>query len=925
MNRQLLGSSGLALSDENYACAVAAMGGFFRTDNETSGKVSLGWSLGHFVANRTAAGASPTLAAWLEQSKAWNRFLERQTDRRLLVDPEIPSGHPTPDLHDVLEILAHSAVKAAAVSIQWSNPEADLRWQWPLRLGAFDDDFKTLQLDSLKNMWPASTLLAPAILQRDAARVEILVINAGPRAALARVLSLQHRVRAGLIILVAPTDVTWRALRPQLEALLADTQAGGLVIFPVLSPGELPMKLNTLIRDLSHEHPLDVATRAAAPDAIIVLDPRLIHAAAVHVAAAAVGRRLRRMAPSIALDVPEITRNRINLDWTRAQPPTTLGVELEARARAGSLPVDRESDAASAMAEIHTAARAADGAAAPDDAPRYLQGDVTWFVDGNETPETRGLAVGQRYALDVFIAPGELGVLRADRVFPDETIDWPENEKITLQLLLAEPNQWAEPMRGTLEVGRTGKSGTCRFVLEPTKAGPFAGRVTLYYRGRVLQTALLKTKVVKDVAALAGMKDKGMSLRVEAAFRRSMRNLDERRRFDALLVCNHTSVRKAAVTAAARDGAYIASLGNTAGAVASINALLTQVAHDTRPYKSLTGKAAATLFVDLALEGNTLYRALVLNNIQRSTAAKQVGESEYLQVVTMAADALVPLEFVYEYPPADPGAGVCKNAKKALKDGKCPASCRPTESPAPHVCPMGFWGLSKVIERHMNVTDLDKVAKVLGQKKSEPEPGRDTLSLKGATLLATSKQVTTKQGKALDSAVRKLRKGAGDCVSAASWKAWKQSVKDKKPVLLVALPHAAGKGAKISLEIGGDTRISATIGADYVHVAQAPPPIAILLGCDTASTALTDAYLSHVDVFRDGDAALVVGTVATVLGIDAANMAERLLKHVVATVKKKPGRFGEVLRAAKRAAVADSLMMGLCLVAFGDADWSVTT
>jgi hypothetical protein len=923
MNRQLLGSSGLALNDDDYACAIAAMGSYFRT--ETDGTVSMGWRPQNFVVNRTAAGPSPTPAAWLEYRKPWNLIFERQTDHRLFVDSALPSDRPTLDLCEILEILAHPAVKAAAVSIQWLNPEADLRWQWPLRLGAFDDDFKTLQLDRLKNMWPASTLLMPAILQREAARVEILVINAGPRAALARVLSLQHRVRAGLIILAAPTDVTWRALRPQLEALLTETQAGGLVIFPLLSPGELPMKLNTLIQNLSHDHPLDVATSAAAPDAIMVFDPRLIHAAGVHAAAAAVGGRLRRMAPSIALDVPEITRGRIDLQWTRGQPPASLGVELEARAQAGTLPVEREIEAASAMAEIHTAARAADRTAAPDDAPRYLQGNVAWFVDGNEKPETRGLAVGQRYALDVFIAPGELGALRADRVFPDDTIEWPEDEKITLQMLFTEPNQWAEPMRGTLKVGRTGRSDTCRFVLEPTKPGPFAGRVTLYYRGRVLQTALLKTRVVKDATALVRRKDKGMSLRVEVAFRRSMRNLDDRRRFDALLVCNHTSLRKAAITAAATDGAYIASLGNSAAAMASINRRLTDVAHDTRSFTSLTGKETAKLFVDLALEGNTLYRTLVVNNIQRSTAAKQVRDSEYLQVVTMAADALVPLEFVYEYPPANPGAAVCKNARKALRDGNCPASCRPTESPAPHVCPMGFWGLSKVIERHMNVTDLDKVAKVLGQKRSEPEAGRDTLSLRGATLLATSKQVTAKQSKALDSAIRKLREAAGDCVSAPSWKAWKQNVTNKKPVLLVALPHAAGAGAKISLEIGGDTRISATIGPDYIHVAEAPPPIAILLGCDTANTALTDAYLRHVDVFRDGDAALVVGTVATVLGTDAANMAERLLKHLVTTARKTPGRFGEVLRATKRAAVADSLLIGLCLVAFGDADWSVTT
>jgi len=35
------------------------------------------------------------------------------------------------------------------------------------------------------------------------------------------------------------------------------------------------------------------------------------------------------------------------------------------------------------------------------------------------------------------------------------------------------------------------------------------------------------------------------------------------------------------------------------------------------------------------------------------------------------------------------------------------------------------------------------------------------------------------------------------------------------------------------------------------------------------------------------------------------------------------GAFRRSAAAAKRTAVADSLMIGLCLVAFGDADWKI--
>jgi hypothetical protein len=352
-----------------------------------------------------------------------------------------------------------------------------------------------------------------------------------------------------------------------------------------------------------------------------------------------------------------------------------------------------------------------------------------------------------------------------------------------------------------------------------------------------------------------------------------------------------------------------------------VSEILTTVAHDDARYrKGITSKGNAELLGRLAIEGNALYRTLVTDYIGRSTSAKQIRDAEYLQVVTMAPDAIVPLEFVYDYKVPREDAPVCRNAKEALRKGACPASCKPTTSPAPHVCPMGFWGLSKVIERHIHVPELEKAAKVLA---SEPIKGRDVLSLDGSTLLGISQEVGTKGEKALIKAVAKIR-GARTVTPAGNWPAWLKAVETTRPVLLVALPHAEGTGGDISLEIGGDALKSRFIDGSYVHLDSSTPPLALLLGCDTANTADTAAYLHHVGVFRQADAALVVGTVATVLGTHAAEMAARLLQHLQAALKgPRRGRFGEVLRTAKREAVADSQMMALCLVAFGDADWQI--
>jgi hypothetical protein len=276
---------------------------------------------------------------------------------------------------------------------------------------------------------------------------------------------------------------------------------------------------------------------------------------------------------------------------------------------------------------------------------------------------------------------------------------------------------------------------------------------------------------------------------------------------------------------------------------------------------------------------------------------------------------LVPLEFVYDYKPPAEGAPVCENAVEALRNGRCGAGCVPTTNPAPHVCPLGFWGLRKVIERHVHEPAAGPAAGVL----CEPDIGRNTLKLGGPVLLAASRQVTNADRAKLEKEVKAIWKQKVDHVQ--TWTAWREGVERGRPVLIVALPHAEGAGAEISLEISGDVLKGRYLDESYVLANPDQPPIALLLGCDTVNVAYTDAYARHIAVFRRAGAALVLGTVATVFGKHAAKMAARLVDNLATAIRARPERFGEVLRQAKREAVANSEMIALCLVAFGDADW----
>ena len=911
-DQTLLGPQGRVLSDGDYAQAFAALG-LLAFKTPLSGEPEWSPSLFRMQVGRPI----PTLSRpeLLGHRDRWVAL--RKSLTRLTLTAEQLDWSRDVDLAEILPILNHPATEVRA-SIRMSNRGADLRWQWPIRVGAFHDDFASLELSRIQSLWPSQTLVTAKEISREHARCEVLVIRGTIRDAVRRMLSSRHAVRAAHLILIDSSHTRWEEVQPYLAVLMKETQAAGLTIMPLPSTAGIPEAMNDWVRELSHNLAFDLAlVQSFGPqNALHAIDARLIGAAALPSAARELGARLRELPASARLSVPPHSPARINAAWTHAKPPAALGDELMARAT--TLPFDAESTGATAIAEISDAEREARRSAARDEPPRYLQGNMFRLAGGEERLETRGLVIGERYALDVKIDEPERASVVATSPVPLDSLDWTTTDSHTLQVIFAEPAQWAEPQTGTLTLRRTGASSTCRFVFSPSRDGPFAGRITLYYRGRILQTALWETEVVSTLAEL-GTRAVGepMRLRVEIVVRRSMATLDDRRRFDACVVLNHTALRKAAMTAAGKEGAYIGDLNNLKAELASISQLLTDVANNDKAYAKGLGSAKnAELLVNLAKQGSWLYRKLVRDYIDRSPAAQALRDSEYLQIVSTEPDALVPLEFVYEYPPPAGGAPVCKNAKDALKSGTCPTTCVPSGSPAPHVCPLGFWGLRKVIERHIHVPAPGGGSKVL----SEPITGRDVLSLQGSTLLAMSEQVPAEARTKLSKGVTAAWKAG--VVPVAKWNDWKEAIQKKTPILLLALPHSGGAGANITLEIGGDVIESTFIDGSYVCVDKSRmPPIAVLLGCDTSAVADPTAYASHVEAFRGADAALVLGTVATILGASAAPMAGRLVDYLADAANTGAGRFGEILRAAKRQAVADSAMIALCLVAFGDADW----
>jgi hypothetical protein len=320
--------------------------------------------------------------------------------------------------------------------------------------------------------------------------------------------------------------------------------------------------------------------------------------------------------------------------------------------------------------------------------------------------------------------------------------------------------------------------------------------------------------------------------------------------------------------------------------------------------------------VQLAQHGGWL-RAFLDVALEDPANNAKTAEEDYLQIVSTRPDAVVPLEFVYDFTVPENGAEVCKKWREGVKNGKCRNDCE--RKPGKWVCPMGFWGLKKVIERHAVTPSLAKDGNVL-YLQSETSRQSEILYLGGPAVLGSSARVPSRKIDELKKLLAK-RSGAQPKV-AKDWDEWEALVKELHPALLMALPHTDGKSSDVTVEIGNKPMKTITLRQTHVFPPPAEgrqAPIVALIGCDVAGTA--DDYGNHVLVFRHRGAGIVIGTIATVFGEHAAEVAGKLVEGMLPETQGGPLRLGELIRDVRRTALRDNLLMPLCLVAYGDADW----
>jgi hypothetical protein len=235
------------------------------------------------------------------------------------------------------------------------------------------------------------------------------------------------------------------------------------------------------------------------------------------------------------------------------------------------------------------------------------------------------------------------------------------------------------------------------------------------------------------------------------------------------------------------------------------------------------------------------------------------------------------------------------------------------------VCPLRFWALSKVIERHAALTTAGGGFEL----RSERNRVRTALRELDGVLVGASTKVTARDVRSASRAARKLFRSAR---RASSWAAWTKTVGGHGPAVLVAMPHQASdetlQPPLPALELGGDLLTSGALVPRHVRRdTDDPGPIVLLIGCNTATNATSlDSFAAD---FRRNGAPVVIATFGEILADQAAFAVRALLTRIDEASRQAHGTIGEALLRARRDLLAEGVVLGLLLVAHGDADWEL--
>lgn len=517
--------------------------------------------------------------------------------------------------------------------------------------------------------------------------------------------------------------------------------------------------------------------------------------------------------------------------------------------------------------------------------------------------------------LDHFVA-GRLHVIEVDVAPPDPT--WQEFSRAVMptdgrwRVVLTEPTM-TSPQLKMVGSSATGESTTFRLDV-PQGATEIDARLIALVGNRILHTVRLPSTVSPELDVQTEARTASNVATAETTV--STGTGTEARPMDAALLVNHRG-GTSHLTGVFSDGAAVVEVGSgdVAEAVEKIRRRLGEIVEQPEEFGELSDRGTLELLIFLAHHGRLMRNALVADFL-----GGQLASATDLQVVSATPDAYFPFEFAYDFPAPDEDAQLCSKAPATLLNSQPTAPC-PGQHTQRTVCPLGFWGLTRQIERHAYQAGEELPAGFL--VRSVPRRPRHRL-LSGSVLFAASERVDAVNPGTIRRLLDSLIEATGGHTSAAGgWQQWITSVASG-PAVTILLPHTVYSDTldTYGLEIGSsDRRWAGDIDERFVPP-QERPVITVLLGCETAAAGRV-SYERFPGLFRRAGAEVVFASLTEILGRHGAPIADALAAQIVAGWQSPAFRFGEMMIVLRRRLLAQGLPAVLAVVAYGDADWEL--
>jgi hypothetical protein len=793
-------------------------------------------------------------------------------------------------------------------------------WGWPLRIAAAEDLRELLsqhhwngpiyQCASLTQTWPR-----PHVMVLDRTLPDAVDFLADER-----------RASAEVLLVLGGLGDAGNAAKDLAEQAATQLMAEGVVVLDrAAERADVSDLVFRLVGELSHAMPLDVAAGRMAEHStpFVVASRELVAESSLRRQARHVANRLRRMGRA-AVPVPGRAVHALHLPRARLGAPDAVpsirADRLGGRLRPGleEIGFDRESDAASVLGDLVETAGAEMEQEEARREGRHLQATIQ-TRDGSAVSAQQPILPGGHYKAAVRIAQhvldGWVGLVEPFEGPPPR----PDGQPHRLSVLFWEPVVSRKPRLKTLLLPPRGDTRSCEFPFEaPDRPMRLAARIAVFYRNRNLQTGVLRASV--------GRESPDLEFVVDAAPFPQFTGLAERNPIGASLILNRDDAGASRAFVYADDRAdqveVSASLPSLDQLTESIGNAITAITTEPEKYAGLRAEGTLKLLRDMAQHGGNLLQMLKRHTL----LGDSLDAAEHLQIVAARVEAFLPAEFLYggEIPRDDAVlcGGAAGDAEAALERGVCCGAY--AADPKATVCPLRFWSLSKIIERHAHLPEHSLLRTDFRLKAAPPTARSNKLTpLAGAVLAASDRAnnadpdtVTELRARVERVVVRKPLVVPGD------WQDWVRAIESEKPGLLVLVPHHGRDGGFDYLEIGAAERCkSVHIDETFVRAESTLRPIVLLIGCETSEARLE--LEGFIPRFQLAGAAIIVSTIASILGRQAGPAASLLVEELDRASEQVDVPFGRILLSVRRKLLSQGTPMVLGLTSYGDADWLI--